>query len=253
MQVVVAIVFTLLAWWAGTALILYLDARPRRTYALSLGLTTALALAAALLLHATKHETSAAAAYLAFGGGLVLWGWHELAFLTGWVTGPRKVACPEGASGWRRFVLATATMIHHELALAATLVAVIVMTWGAPNPVGAWTFGVLWTMRLSAKLNVFLGVRNIAVDFIPEHLRYLASYFGRARINPLMPFSIVAASLVVAYLVLAAEGITEFDVAARTLTATMLALAVLEHLFLALPLPDAVLWRWILSKRTMET
>ncbi len=252
-EVLIAVAFVLLTWWAGTALILYLDARPRRTYGLSRGVTTAVALAAGVAVVVTKDDTSVVAAYLAFGSSVMLWAWHELSFLTGWVTGPRKLACPDDAQGWERFSLATATVIHHELALAANLVVVVALTWGAPNPVAAWTFGVLWTMRLSAKLNLFLGVRSVAVEFIPEHLRYLASYFGRARMNPLMPISILAASAIVALLVLGTAGLSEFDVAARTLTATMLALAVLEHVFLALPLPDAVLWRWILSKRPMET
>ncbi len=29
-------------------------------------------------------------------------------------------------------------------------------------------------MRMSAKLNVFLGVRNLSVELLPPHLAYLA-------------------------------------------------------------------------------
>lgn len=31
-----------------------------------------------------------------------------------------------------------------------------------------------------------------------------------------------------------------------TLVATMLGLGLLEHVFLAVPLPDAMLWRWVI-------
>ena len=36
-------------------------------------------------------------------------------------------------------------------------------------------------MRQSAKLNVFLGVRNLSEEFLPQHLHYLQSYFTRSR------------------------------------------------------------------------
>ena len=38
-----------------------------------------------------------------------------------------------------------------------------------------------------------------------------------------------------------------FDAAALTFVGTLLALAILEHWFLVLPLPDAALWSWILG------
>jgi putative photosynthetic complex assembly protein 2 len=137
-------------------------------------------------------------------------------------------------------------VIHHEVVLALTMLAVAGLTWAAPNQVGTQTFMVLWVMRLSAKLNVFLGVRNLTEQFVPEHLRYLRTYFRRAPMNPLMPFSVLTASVVVFRLAVAAwvPDALAFEVVGRTLVATILALAVLEHVFLALPVPDAVLWRW---------
>ena len=36
-------------------------------------------------------------------------------------------------------------------------------------------------MRQSAKLNLFLGVRNLGVEFLPQHLRYLQSFFRGVR------------------------------------------------------------------------
>jgi putative photosynthetic complex assembly protein 2 len=186
---------------------------------------------------------------------LLVWGWHELTFLLGLVTGPRKTACPPGARGFERFRLATATLIHHELALTFTGLAVIALCWRAPNQVGTWTYGVLWIMRLSAKLNVFLGVRNLSVQLIPERLRYLVSYFRTGRASWLLPLSIAASSYVLFQLLdgLLAAEVTPLERVERTLPAALLGLAVLEHVVLAVPLPDALLFRWATRiKRTAE-
>jgi len=70
-------------------------------------------------IHHSMQVVSVGNAYLAFGCVIVMWGWHELAFLTGWLTGPRKVALDEGAQGWQRFAQAFQVVMHHELALVA--------------------------------------------------------------------------------------------------------------------------------------
>ena len=51
-------------------------------------------------------------------------------------------------------------------------------------------------MRLSAKFNLFLGVRNRGEEFLPPHLLYLASYFRRRKINALLPLSVLAGTVV---------------------------------------------------------
>jgi putative photosynthetic complex assembly protein 2 len=243
-----AALFVLVVWWFSTGAILWVDGLPRWTFRFSLAGATVLALGALYGLLATSRTPTTGAAYLAFTCALGVWGWHELAFLLGVVTGPRKEPCPPDARGWRRFVYATAAIIHHEVALAATLLLIAALTWGEPNQVGTLTFLVLWVMRLSAKVNVFLGVRNLATEFIPEHLRYLLSYFRRAKLNPLMPFSlVVGTAVVVRFVAEATDGeATAFVLVGKTLLATILGLAVIEHLFLALPVPDALLWRWAL-------
>lgn len=243
-----AALFVLVAWWSSTGAILLMDGLPRSTFRFSLTGVSVLALGGLFGLAWTRQAESQQAAYLAFVFALAVWAWHELTFLLGIVTGPRKEPCPPEARGWRRFAYATAAVIHHELALAITLITVVALTWGAPNQVGTWTFLVLWIMRLSAKLNVFLGVRNLTTEFIPDHLRYLLTYFRKARLNPLMPVSLIVGSAVVVYLLTAGRAADATGVISvgRTMVATLLALAVLEHLFLTLPLPDALLWRWAL-------
>jgi len=240
-----AAVFVVASWWASTGAILWLDRLPRTTFRVSLGGATALAAAGFVGLWWSSRQETVLGAYVAFGSGLAVWGWHELTFLLGVLTGPRKLPCPPDARGPRRFWLGAAALIHHELALAATLVAIALLTRGGPDPVGTWTFFVLWVMRLSSKLNVFLGVRNLHGAFVPPHLRYLLTYTREARWNWLMPVSLLGAgATLIALVSRAGEAASPARAVGFTLVATLLALGILEHLFLALPVRDALLWRW---------
>ena len=245
-----AALFVLAVWWLSTAAVLRLVWMGRSR--VRFGAMSLIAVAGLVVTWKSAQLATVASAYAAFAAALVVWAWHELAFLLGMVTGSRKSACPPGATGWRRFVLATNVVLHHEVALAVTMLGMAALTWGQPNQVGTSAFLVLWIMRLSAKLNLFLGVRNFTETFVPQHLRYMLSYFRRARLNPLMPVSLVVGTAVAVRLgqdALAAN-ITPFVVAGRSLVAALLGLAVVEHVFLALPLPDAILWSWAVRKAT---
>jgi putative photosynthetic complex assembly protein 2 len=241
-----AALFAVFIWWFSTGIVLLLDNLPRTTFAASRWASTALAVAALWVLDASADQGGIAAAYLGFGSALLVWGWHELAFLTGWVTGPRRRALRAGVEGWPRFRAAAAAILWHEIAIAAVGVLIFALTWDAPNRVGAWTYAVLWTMRISAKLNLFLGVRNLSEEFLPPHLVYMASFFRRRRMNLLFPVSVTAATVV---LVLVLEkalvpGLPADAAVGLTLVATLLGLAILEHWLLVLPLPASALWRW---------
>jgi len=251
---VTAALVVVLAWWASTGVVLRLVWMAPRTRPVSVGILSLLGAAALVVVHQTASTATASGAYLAFAGALAIWAWHELVFLLGWITGPRRGPCPPGVKGWRRFRYATEVLIHHELALFASLVLVVAATWGAVNQVATYTFGVLWVMRLSAKLNVFFGVRNLTQEFVPPHLRYLTSYFVRAPFNPLMPASLLLGAAGVAWLAAPAlaSGAGVFIVTGHTLVATILTLAVVEHLCLVLPLPDAWLWRWVVKDLRRE-
>ena len=248
-QLLLAGLFVVLAWWASTALVLRLVwVRPAARAATMVAAALLATFGAVMGWWASAME-DAVGAYAGFVAGLSVWGVHELSFLFGFVTGPRKEACPPGARGWQRFRLATATVIHHELALALTLGGLVLLTWGRPNPVMTMTFGVLWVMRVSAKLNIFLGIRNISAEFVPHHLRYLVTYFRSARLNPLMPFSLVGSAALTTVLAAKAASVGEGPVSGvgYGLVAALLGLACIEHVFLAIRLPDARLWRWVLS------
>jgi putative photosynthetic complex assembly protein 2 len=250
-----AVAFAVFMWWFSTGLVLLLDTLPRTTFRWSMLISSGLALAALAGLAHTAQQTTLAGVYCAFTSALLLWGWHELSFLTGWITGSRRTALPAGATGWPRFVASVQAILWHELAILAMGIAVVAITWGAPNQVGAATFVVLWVMRISAKLNLFLGVRNLSEEFLPDHLAYMGSYFRRRRLNALLPMSVLGGSAVSAFLVAAALDPATAPAAAvgYTLVATLLVLAVVEHLLLVLPLPATALWRWAMRSAQDKT
>lgn len=246
-----AIVHVLFLWWFGTGAVLFLDGLPRRTFRWTLAGASLLAAAALAGLAATKDGTGVGAAHAGFAAAVAVWGWNEILFLTGTVTGPRRGRCPEGARGLARFRFASESILWHELLLVASGLAIAAATLGGANQVGLLTFATLWAMRLSTKLNIFLGVRNLGEDLLPDHLAYLASYFRRAPMNLLFPVSVTAgtALFVLAATGAAAPGAEPGEAVALTILATLTALAIAEHWFLVLPLDAAGLWRWGLKSR----
>jgi putative photosynthetic complex assembly protein 2 len=250
-----AVVYALFLWWFSTGAILWLDRRPNWTHGWSLGLGGALAAVALAALMANLGNTTPAGAVIAFTSALALWGWHELSFLTGRVTGPRTAPCPSGVVGWRRFALAASTLIYHEVALALTAIALLALSLGHPNQIGALTFASLLVFRLSSKLNLFFGVPNFTDAFFPDHLRYLTSYIRKGPMTALMPICVALGSFLVWAEARAAFGpnATPFVVTGFSLLFALSVLALIEHAFMVLPLPDAALWRWAMrdSRKTM--
>jgi putative photosynthetic complex assembly protein 2 len=245
----IGILAALFGWWVLTGIILFLNHLPERTYRWSLSGAGLLLLGSLAALPALKHDTTTTGAIVAFLLALLIWGWLEMSYLMGVVTGPRSLPCPDNADTRERFSLALQTSLHHEIAVVVLALVVFALCWGGVNQVAALTFCALWLMRWSAKLNLFLGVRNYNLDWLPRHLRYLDSYTRRRRMNALFPLSVLAGG-VAAFLCFsaAADGAAGFATTGYTLVGTLLSLAVLEHLFLMLPLRDAVLWQWALPE-----
>lgn len=226
------VLFTLLAWWGSTAAILQLVKLPRRTHRLLMALATlALPLGFYAVARSGGATAGAGAAYVGFCAALLLWGWQELAFLLGYVTGPHRQPCPEGLPERERVQLAVRAVLHHELALLLLGVLIVALTPAGGSPVAAWTFAALWALRLSAKLNLFLGSRNPQAHLLPPHLAYLGSYFRRRPMNRLFPWSMALSLLAAALLAGAAlpAGVGEHDRTALMLLAALVALGALEH------------------------
>lgn len=246
-----AALVTLFLWWFSTGAILWrvrhadrLGGSAHRTSVL-LGLPL---LAAGIWgLGISLDDPSATGTYTAFLSALAVWGWIELAFLSGIITGPNTDPCPPFARGWDRFRRATLTLIWHESLLIAALSLLAYAAWTAANPFGLYTFALLFLARASAKLNLFLGVPRINVEFLPRPLAHLASHFAHARMNWLFPVSVTALTFATGcWLERALQAATEGAMVGHVLLAVLTALALLEHWFMVLPLPDQKLWRWML-------
>ena len=247
-----AVGYALFLWWFSTGLILYLDGLPRATYRWSMLGATVLMLLSLLALFLVRDRLDLIGAYVGFTGGVLIWGWLEMSYFLGLITGPRKTVCPPDCNTWQRFGLALQTTLYHELALLAVAALMIAITWGADNQLGTWTFAILWAMRWSAKLNLFFGVPNLNEDWLPAHVRFVTSYLNKRPMNLLFPVSVTTATVIMALLIETAIDLppSGFAGVALMLAATLLALGILEHWFLVLPLQDAALWTWALEARS---
>ena len=250
---IMAVGFAVLCWWIGTGVILWLDRLGARRLRHSL-------IAASLMLglsfwgvHDSMHTLDTQHAYLGFASVIVMWGWHELAFLSGWLCGPRRERMTEGAHGWQRLREALGTILWHELVLLLNFALLIGMQIGQPNHVALCTFALLWCMRVSAKLNLFWGVPLHGADYLPPRLRYLASYFRVARPGTWFFTSVSAAATLWAWLVWSAHtGAVEVN-AGWLLLASLLGLAIVEHMVMVLPWPMQKIWGWAMGKDPVAT
>lgn len=238
--------FAVLLWWFSTGLVLCAVRRTARSQAFVVAISTVLFVVGCLGVSWSSGEDSLLGVYVGFVSALAVWGWHELTFLLGLVTGPNTTPCPGRRCDRAPFADAAGTVIYHEVAIALTGLGVVALSWGGDNPAGMWTYLILWILRLSAKMNVYLGVPNLTEEFLPAHLDYLKTYFCHRPMNFLFPFSVTGATLATMYLGLAAAepATSDADAATYSISATLMGLALIEHWFLVLPFNSAQLWTW---------
>jgi putative photosynthetic complex assembly protein 2 len=197
-------------------------------------------------LSVVSADTSVAAAYMAFSCIICLWGAQEIAFLSGWLTGPRPEPCPADVTGFIRFSHAVQAILYHELSLLICGAMVVALTWNAENQVGLWTYAALYVLRQSAKINLFLGVPVTNAELMPEAVQFLRSYFARKPVSAFFPLSVTLATAVLVIMIqrIVEVAITPSDGVGLTLVSTLFALGVVEHWFMLLPLPAVTLWSW---------
>ncbi len=256
-EITLTVFYVAFIWWFSTGAVLYLDGMPKRTFLWTNSMATVLFLGALWGLEASADDDTVGGAFCGLTSGLIAWSWQEITFYTGWITGPRREGCAEGCRGWRHFRHAVAITLWHEIAILASFVIILALTWGKANQVGLWTFLILWWMHESARLNVFLGVWNLNEEFVPAHLDYLKSFLTKRRINLLFPVSITASTVATVFLVQAMldPTATHFERTSYAIFTALTLLALIEHWFMVLPLPFAALWRWALKshERTRAT
>jgi len=245
------VLYALMVWWFSTGLVLVLVGLSRRSFRWSMAAVTVVLALALYGMAAASADASTWSAYVAFTCAVLVWAWPEMAFLFGLVTGPRPHALPPGSGGRRRLSYAIQAILYHELALVVAGAAVVAATWGGVNQVGAWTFATLWMLRLSAKLNLFLGVRTANDELLPAHLAFLKSFFAEKPINLLFPVSITVSTVAAVLIMVAAMAprATAFDVTGLMLVAALVALGLLEHWFMVMPWRVAALWGWAARER----
>ncbi|MEL7536713.1 MAG: putative photosynthetic complex assembly protein PuhE [Pseudomonadota bacterium] len=245
MSATLAAIAAVAVWWTATALALYRLRQDPATFPTTFAASTLVGIVSVWLIVISAGDASAAGALTGFIGAIGVWSWHEIAYLTGYVSGPKPAACPPGVSNSERFRRGVRACLYHEIAIVVTAVMLIITLAAAANAVAAWTFAALWLMRWSTKLNIFLGVRNLHTEFWPTHLQYLTTYTRQRRMNALFPLSLIAAALAIwwVYESWLAGSDGAYASIGGTLLTTLLALAVLEHLFLMLKVPDDWLWR----------
>lgn len=245
-SIALAVFVALSVWWLSTGAILLLDRLPPRTFGRSVLGASAVLVGALYGIGRLSHDTHVIAAYLAFMCSVAAWGWLELTFLLGFITGPRRQACSPGCGGWRHFLHAIQAILYHEIAILLVAAAVYAITWKGTNHVAFWSIAILWLMRASAKLNLFFGVRNLSEELLPAHLAYLQHFFRRRQMNFLFPVSVTLSAIGLTVLVQRAlePGAGDFRVTANVLLATLTALGLFEHWMLVLPFRPSGLWNW---------
>lgn len=243
--VLIAFAFAALVWWASTGLILRAIALPRQAHS-RLAVMASLVLAAASIgVVMIGADATIRGAYAGFALGVLSWGWHEVMFLLGLVTGPNKAPCPANASMGERFAKSFNALAYHEAAIAVHAIALMALSWGASNKTALWTFLLLWAMRLSAKLVIFFGAPNTPDAFLPERLSYMKTYFHkRAGSAASMIAGLFTLGVFLSLCAATAAAPDAFSSTVLALLASLAGLAVFEHLVLLLSIPDAALWSW---------
>lgn len=239
------------AWWSSTIVVMYRAGLPEGSYIATLAGATAALGAGLAALAGSVSTDGVAGVYLGFFAGLLIWAWHEVSYLFGFISGPQTEPCPPDVRGWQRFVLGVRTCVYHELLIVATAAMLAVVTWNGANRIALWTFCILWLMRWSVKLNIFLGVRNLHFEYLPPHLGYLSTFVRKRSMNELFPLSMIISVAAFLLLVAAASAAPATSAAGvgATLLATLLALAIFEHGLLVVNLDDGFLWRLGLRSR----
>lgn len=241
----------LLLWFLSTGAVAWLNNRSRQSHGRTLVLAGVIAMGGLALVLVSLHTLAAWAAYASFFGGLMIWSWHEISFLTGAVSGTHRDPCPIDARGWDRFSRASATLIHHEMALAMTALLLVSLSWNAATPTGAMLFVLLFLFRLSAKFNIYIGVPNFSDELLPLHMSHLKSYFGARGLHPMLIVSIVMIAAIAGWFAYVATIAPSLAVSVQNaLLAAISLLALLEHLFMALPFRDSRLWQWAIAVQT---
>lgn len=170
-------VVMLMAWWAGTALVLKVSRMVGVHRRSALTVLTAGAGVALWLLRPIAQAEGPGAALVAALAGFAIWFWVEVSFYSGWITG---LAVGSGSQDdhWRaRMARALKACLWHELVSLALLVVIAALVLGEPNHWSGVIYGAFWLLHQISRLNVLAGVPRQFSGWLPDHLAHLHTMF----------------------------------------------------------------------------
>ncbi len=251
----IPIAVVILVWWSSTGAVLWfargLD-RQMNTRLVIMTILCALGFAGVLIASA---QSGIWAIYLGFASAILIWGWVEFTLLSGMITGSRTEACPANVSEFERFKMAFRAIAHHEYALVIMLGILAILDSSGGSGMAIKTFALLWIMRLGAKLTIFSGAPELSTSMIPERLAYMKTYFRHDRISIAFWLSLSVCCMFFASGIYALQHV-QYDAAVQTqvtMLSTLVALAILEHIFMVLPVADSKLWSWAMTQQKTHT
>ncbi|MEM9715863.1 MAG: DUF3623 family protein, partial [Pseudomonadota bacterium] len=140
----IAIAFACFVWWFSTGAILFVvksaDNGTTRAHWNATIAGVPLLVIGLFGLYSTTSDASVLGVYLAFLSAIAVWGWFELAFLCGVVTGPMPKPCPPGVGGLERFIRGWGAVAYSEIALVVIGLLIFLWTEDAANYFGLGTY-----------------------------------------------------------------------------------------------------------------
>lgn len=249
-DLVAPIFLVVFVWWASTAAVLWFSSTRAENIPGRLMIATLFAAFGFAAIIAAPSFEGWYHPLISFAGALAVWAWVEFTFLTGLLTGTRREPCPANISEWTRFRLAFRTINHHEYALLAALLVIGAFDWITGSPWAVAFFGVLWLMRISAKLTIFSGAPSFGLEMMPKPIAHMKSYFRNDRIGPFFWIStLLSTGVLVAGVAAFQIGLVDPDQrVGLAMLLSLFALAALEHWLMILPIADSALWTWVKPK-----
>ncbi len=240
------VLYAIFLWWFTTGLLIAVYKRSAGVMRSSFLGATAILILALWGIYATRDLSGLRDVYIAITCGVLIWGWQTASYYMGFVTGPGHTEpdLNNNPLDWERSLserlqLAFSFTIYHELVVIGIGLVLMGLTWSGDNRWGLWIYLTLWLMHFSAKLNVFLGVRNFSIDALPSQMQYIGTLLTKRNYNALFPISVVVASSIGFTLIYQGiePGTSPAATAGFLFIGTMIALGVIEHWMMVLPLP----------------
>lgn len=240
-----ALVVSVLLWWLMTGLALISVHQTAASRQLIFSFSSVVAFIALMGVEMNAAAHTSVATVTGFAMALLIWAWLELSYLMGYITGPVKQPATRAMGISDRFIHALGTTVYHELLVLTVVGLVCVLGAGLPNPTIQNTLAVLWLMRWSTKLNLFFGVKHFNSQWLPDYMRYITTYLSAGKNSWFSIFSTIWAAVCTYLLFFFGQLATDPATALSLfLIAWLASLAVLEHVFLMMPMGETALWRW---------